>query len=219
MLQMKEIVEVMSEVGQHRPIPYNERDLQYALMASFERKFPSDVMVPEFKPFRNKKSPATLPKQVSFDIWLPTRGSVVEMKYRTKKLSYSLDGYPFELSPQDAKDVGRHGFLKDIDRLERLCSTLREVKCGVAIMVTNDRLYWEVPSDDTWRQTTDAQFRIHEGVTVSGELALSPDTSSNIQKKYPPLSLRGAYEIHWRPYSHLNQQEHTQFRYAAVQVS
>src|SRR6476646_12254093 len=80
-------------------------------------------------------------------------------------------------------------------RLERL--TTGPDSNGFAIMLTNSPNLWK-PAAVTSR---DAAFRIHEGRTITGDLAWGTP-----ERPYPQndRTLRGRYTAHWQDFSKLN---------------
>ena len=88
------------------------------------------------------------------------------------------------------------------------------------MIITNDAGYWQEPSVN-WRGTIDADFRIHEGREISGQLAWAPKTSLGTMKdQEDPIVLQSSYTIQWHDYSHpIEDVKNGQFRYCVVDVS
>ena len=164
------------------------------------------------------------------DLWLPALNVAIELKYRTRELvcvapSSDLDPPQecFSLANQFAQDHGRYDFLKDVERLESVLGRRPDVRRGIAIMVTNNPLYWEVSKKDDAR---DAAFHFHHG----SELCRRPDgmdwaegtKQGTKQGRDVPVVLNGSYRMEWKCYSIVNgdrEARNRTFRYLAVEVS
>lgn len=150
------------------------------------------------------------------DLCIPSERIAIELRHRTKKLELERGGKSYFLKSHRAQNIGRHGFLFDIERLERVVKG-GEAKSGVVVLLTNDSLYWDQTRSQK-SNPTDADFHIYEGRRVTGYLACSDDTAESTKKELPPISLTGSYRMHWRDYSCLGEGDNSQFRYLAVEV-
>ena len=130
---MLDVTELMNDLARDRPVFHSEADFQHALAWHIHAKGLDAGVRLEYRPERSKR------KYV--DLWLPKNRLAVELKYRTQKLTLESEGECFDLRDQSARDIGRYDFLKDIRRLEKL-SKLQCVQAGLAILLTNDPLYW-----------------------------------------------------------------------------
>ena len=205
---MLKITNLMNDLACDRPIFHSEADFQHALALCIHDTIPDGRVRLEYPPF-----PA---ERMYLDIWLPGIGVAVELKYRTRKLNLSREGESFALRDQSARDIGRYDFLKDIQRLERLC-TLPAAQAGFAVLLTNDHCYWNPPL--RLRPTVDTAFRIHEGRTITGEMAWSERAGGGTTKhREQPILLNGSHDLHWQDYADVGDGHHQQFRYLAVRV-
>ena len=119
---------------------------------------------------------------------------------------------------QSANDVRRYAFLNDIQRLEQLVDS-QTANQGFAVIITNDASYWKDPAPN-WKDRNDADFRIHEGREISGQLAWAPKTSQGTKEgQEEPINLQGNYTIQWHDYSTIESVKNGQFRYCVVDVS
>ena len=75
MLGISSLIEDLSLL---RPVFHSEADFQHALAWHIREVMPDCQVRLEFKPF-----PA---ERVYLDIWLPTLGTAIELKYLTRKL-------------------------------------------------------------------------------------------------------------------------------------
>ena len=143
----------MKDLAVARPVFHSEKDFQLALGLCIRSAIPDGRIRMEYKPFTAERT--------YLDIWLPEMRVAIELKYKTRKLKLLRDGESYALRDHGAQEWGRYDFLKDIERLERLCA-LPNARAGFAVLLTNDGSYWE---DRARRTTTDAAFQLHEGRT------------------------------------------------------
>ena len=140
----------------------------------------------------------------------------MELKYKTRKLNLLRDDESFALRDHRAQEWGRYDFLKDIERLERLCA-LPNARAGFAVLLTNDASYWE---DRARRTTSDAAFQLHEGRTITGEMTWSESAGAGTTRDHEdPICLKGSYDLHWQDYAEIGEGSFRRFRYLAVQTS
>ncbi len=199
----------MARLSQERPIFHSEADFQHALAWQIQRALPDCGVRLEYRPFADEA--------MYLDLWLFGAGVALELKYATRKLDHSEAGEAFSLKDQSAHDVRRYDFLRDIERLERVAQ-LDHVRGGMAILLTNDAAYWKQPAGPP--DTIDADFRLHEGRRIGGELAWSEKAGEGTTKgREEPIQLGRSYELSWRNYSAVEKRRHQQFRYLLVQVS
>ena len=205
---MFDIHNLMADLSQQRPIFHSEADFQHALAWQIHETIPDCKIRLEFPPF--------LDKRMYLDIWLSTPRIAIELKYRTKKLELKHDGEDFALRNQGAYDFGEYDFLKDIHRLERIV-TDRKAKAAFGVLLTNDPRYWDPPKRESWKETTDADFRLHEDRKITGKLAWFDGTAeSTKQGREDPICLTDSYHLHWQDYSSLEEEKDRQLRNSAV---
>ncbi|MDD9996702.1 MAG: hypothetical protein OXQ89_03050 [Rhodospirillaceae bacterium] len=205
---MIDIGKLMTELARDRPLFHSEADFQHALGWQIQRANPEYAVRFEYKPRPNLAMYA--------DLWLATVGVVVELKYRTRSLNCEVGGEAFHLRDQRAHPPSRYSFLKDLQRLEEFVRTVKKVRAGLAVFLTNDPAYWKVTSG---RQVVDADFRIHEGRQLAGEMVWSERTSPGTKEgSEDPIRLAGEYRVGWRDYASVGTERHAVFRYLAIQV-
>lgn len=202
-----DIHDLMQGLAESRPIFEDEKDFQSALAWHIKEMTPECEVRLEFKPFPNES--------MFLDIWLPTIGTALELKYLHRKTDSEWHGERFVLK-DGARDVGRYEFINDIQRLERIVSDKEDAKYGYAILLANDFGYWDDPLP-AWKSTIDADFRIHEGRQIHGPLRLRGKTGENLGNK-ALVFLAGLYDIHWQDYSNFEMRSHSRFRYLALSV-
>lgn len=198
---------ILHELANERPIFHSEADLQFALAWKIKETYPDAKIRLEY--------PFDLDKRIYADI-VYIRGNqttVVELKYKPRQLTHSIDLEKYVLKNQGAQDLGRYDFLLDIQRLESLKEKFNHN--GYAIFITNDQNYWNVPRR---KNTVDAEFRLHNGRILTGRLAwkshASPGTTKN---REPPIVLNQKHQINWKKYSNLKKRN-TQFNYVILKI-
>ena len=213
---MLDIHNLMADLSKQRPIFHSEADFQHALAWQIHKAIPNCEIRLEM-PYRVSQDNWYL------DIWLQTMEIAIELKYRTKRMEGEKDREYFLLKNHKGHQQGRYHFLKDIQRLERVVAD-RKAKSGFAILLTNDPSLWKPPKQGGWKTTNDANFRIHEGQIIKGELAWAEQASlETTEGREIPIRLNGSYSLHWQDYSHWGEQallwlQRNSFRYLAVSV-
>ena len=212
-----DIVGLLKDLAQDRPIFHSEADFQHALAWHIHEAMPDCRVRLEFKPQfkscpdKNKSCP-----DMYLDIWLESRGIAIELKYRTQKLVLKTTaGESFDLRNQAAQPLGRYDFIKDIRRLERVVAD-GPAETGFAVLLTNDPSYWEEPSQP---DVVDADFRLHERRRIMGKMSWSSRARPGTTKGRAELCLKGSYDCVWRDYSPPEKEKYGSFRYLMVEVS
>ena len=205
-----DVAELMRCLASKRPIFHSEADFQHALAWELHKLFPdSDVRL-------------ELPRDASgeslhLDLWLakPALGIAIELKYKTRALSVEVSGERFCLKDQSAQDQGRYGFLKDVERVERITANCLGAS-GYAILLSNDSSYWK-PSKKN--NAVDAAFRLHEDRSIEGTLAWASHASpGTMDSREEPIVLASNYRAHWYDYSRVDSSSYGAFRYLAFPV-
>ena len=199
---------IIDRLSSLRPIFNMEADFQFALGWEIQKKFP-DWSV------RFEHKPTNLKDRIFVDLWIKgDQTSAIELKYKTRKLDVNVKGESFNLLDQSAQDLGRYDFLKDVERLENIVSTHNNVK-GYAIILTNDSAYWKSPTTET----VDAEFRMHEGRILNGELAWGTEAGAGtMRKREKPIKLTGTYKLSWKDYSQVSSTSYGKFRYLFLEI-
>lgn len=201
---------LMRSLADTRKVFHSEADFQHALAWHIHEAMPESQIRLEVDVMQVEHQRRFL------DIWLPLEGIAIELKYKTRGLELQQDDESFVLRDQSAQDQGRYDFLRDVQRLELMRSELEQCRAGYAVLLTNDSSYWKVP---TYRDTVDADFRVHEGREISGALAWSAQASSGtVGNRTSPIRIRGSYRLRWQEYSNFPGKPYGSFRYLAVSV-
>ncbi len=202
---MLDIKRLLSSLSDQRPIFHSEADFQHALAWEIHTQFPRANIRLEFPVAQDDKG-------IYIDMWVVLGGAItaIELKYKTRGLSISAHNELFHLKNQSAQDVGRYDFLKDIQRLEQITSTVEQPFTAYAIFLTNDSAYWNPPRK---AETVDADFRIHEGRRVHGILNWKAGASDGTKKnREKSIVLKGLYQFNWQHYSRFEGVRYGAFR-------
>jgi len=199
-----DIYGVMASLAERRPLFHSEADFKFALAWQIKEALPGCEVRLECKP---------LPAERTYlDICLPTEGVAIELKYPVYYLRQELNGEAFDLK-ESARDNIRYDYVKDIQRLERLAREDKRFARGLAIMLTNAPRLWDDPIHDN----NDRAFLLHEGRTLTGEMAWARPRPEKDKERQGPLTLDNVYNLQWRDYSDLLI-KYGKFRYLAVEV-
>ncbi len=208
---MLDIHRLMTGLSQSRPIFHVEADFQHALAWQIHQAMPDSLVRLEFKPFPDDD------KRMYLDIWLPSVGIAIELKYHTQKLDVTHNNERFSLAEQGAQPPRRYDFLADVERLEYTLTRYQLAKEGYAILLTNYPDHWN-PQRST--NTIDAAFRLHEGRTITGRLAWSERAGKGTTRgREKALEIQGSYDLRWQDYSTFGAGRNQRFRYLAVPVN
>ncbi len=193
-MQLEKIQTIMKNLPNcdNRPIFHSERDFVFAFAWSLHKNFNLDIRM-ETKPYRDKK--------LFFDIWCPQLKTAIEVKYKTKPIELIHSDEYFKLGDHPT-DLGRHDFIKDIERLEALMGN-NIAETGFAIILSNDHLYWEpwesAKNSIFDRSTNSDAFRIHESCILHANTEMSwRDGSAELKKngeRSDSIILKRSYEL------------------------
>ena len=188
---------ILNELSEKRMIFHSEADFQHAFAWMAQQHLP-DAKIRLERPLNIDHA-----ERIYLDILISSQGSIygIELKHKTRKLSFSHEDESFMLKDQSAQDIGRYDFLKDLQRLEKLVET-RKISKGYAIFLTNDHLYWTPRK----KQTVDVDFNIYEGrqTRANEKLEWANHASAGTTKnRETPILLSNAYSFNWDDYSKL----------------
>ena len=207
---MVEIEDILASLAANRPIFHLEADLQHALAWEIHREKPECSMRLEYKP-------PNIEGRNYIDIWVKGADGdlAIELKYKTRSLTTTVRGEPFNLVNQGGQPLYRYDFLHDIQRLEHLALGQRDLR-AYGLFLTNDRSYWIPPRG---HNRIDEVFRIHEGQLVEGELRWGANAGTGTTKgREEPIRLQRTYTMHWQNYSEPETSAHGAFRYLLAKV-
>ena len=133
---MLDIPSLMLKLSRARPIFHVEADFQHAFAWQIHEAMPDGSVRLEFKPFPDDN------KRMYLDIWLPSVGIAIELKYHTQGLGVTHDNERFSLAEHGAQLPRRYDFLADVERLEYALDQYQPAKEGYAILLTNYPDHW-----------------------------------------------------------------------------
>ena len=204
-----EFHDFMTRLSRSRPVFHSEADLQHSIESLIQETMPD-------YPVRLMHQLPHEDRSMYLDVWLPADGIAIQLRHATQKLELDWDDVSFELKAHGAQDLTRYDLLRDIQRLEHALARSDMCKTGLAILLTNDLLYWKSPHR---AGTIDAAFRIHEGRELTGELAWAAHAGAGTTRsREAPIRLEGSYTMHWQDYSNFAGEKYGEFRYLAVAV-
>ena len=140
----------------------------------------------------------------------------IELKYKTRALTSSVNGEEFALADQAAQDLGRYDFFNDIQRIETFVRS-GGGQSGYAVFLTNDSAYWKQPSAIGHGY---ASFAMSDGRKVSGALGWGERASAGTRRKREvEITIRGSYDLRWIDYSSVAAKRYGVFRYLCIKVN
>jgi hypothetical protein len=199
----------LASLAHIRSVFHSEADFQHSLAWQIHLADPDAHVRLETRSARN----------IRLDLLIISAGqrTAIELKYLVASFRGEIGGEHYDLSNQAAQDLGRHDFVKDISRIEKLVAA-GTVDVGWAVALTNDPSYWQPGRK---KNPIDVEFRLHEGRVLEGNLgwaaAASGETTRNRQER---LVLTGRHECRWRDYAIVTDGSDRQHRwcYLAVRV-
>lgn len=163
----------------------------------------------------DKKDKSTFPwkEDLFIDIVVEKAGkfAAVELKYATalldpqtvdkKASTVTVFGKKTPINMVDvikktgAYDNKRYDYWKDVRRIEAL-TRFQNVAGGIALMVTNDSIYWTTPKDN--EKPDYAAFSMREAKTMEpGKLDWKRKNTTTSKKTRHAFHLDGSYYCHW----------------------
>jgi len=203
MIMMFNLETLLESLSSKRPLFRSEKDFQESLLQIIRSK--------SLKCDANK-----IINDTKIDIWIEDgdKEMLIQLKHKTKKLSVTVDGSPFNLKNHGAKDQGRYDFLKDVKSLEPFIIDQKH-RSGFSILLTNDHRYWEKPIKP---DSVDRDFQLYEGRKVSGKLQWRKEASNGTKSgRENAIDIKGIYECRWKNYSQFPTQD-SEFRYLCIEV-
>jgi len=204
----------ISELFQERCCFHSEDDFKFSLAWKIKSKIKNAEIRLE-KPFRQvPEEKRNRPFYLDIFIELLKKRIGIELKYKTKARTTEVNGEKYFLKSHVAVDLGRHGFCKDIERIETLIKE-KKLDYGFVVFITNDASYW-AKSSRMKKDSYDKNFRIHEGRILKGVLKWNgPKRKWLSENNYKPIKLKGKYEITWK---NPNSNADENFRYTIVKI-
>ena len=188
---------------------HSEADFQFSLAWELQKILPNAKIRLEYCPIFDNN--------MHIDIYVIDDGHSypIELKYKTKGISKSINGEHYNLKNQSAHDIGRYDFLYDISRIEKAKVLDENFESGFAIILTNDSAYWSAPYTNN---TVDYAFRIHEGKMLAGSLSWGEKAGNGTNKgREDSIELIGNYKTTWLSFSNVGV-PCGEFRYCLIEV-
>ena len=203
------IEHALGQLALRRPVFHSEADFQFALA----------IIVNELYPTLAVRLEIPVSKQITLDMLITEPEAneffAIELKYKTALWEGTIRGEDYHLKNHGADDIGCYDVLKDVERVETLVSN-GFASAGAVILLTNEPLYWNIREQKS-KITNAHEFRIHEGLTVSGQRSWGPNTGGSSKGRERPLTLAGSFPIQWQDYSDVEGRR-GQFRKLVFQV-
>ena len=198
---------------------FNERDFQMHL-ATWLRNSANcydDVDVEYFVPWQVLDE-YIWKSELRLDIVVKKDGKYcpIELKYKTKKLERQITRFDEVLSEdivvmknQGAQDLGMYDFWKDVRRVELVCKRFKRVNGGLAVFVTNDKLY----TKESKESSNNYLFNMSAGIAHSKQKHWA-NPESTCAKTHPNFEVEKEYSIEW----HTREIDKVEFYYCTVTI-
>ena len=112
---IKSLIEVLAK---ERKLFWSEADFQFAFAWKIQQEYPTaKIRLERRQEITNSKKPAYV------DIWVELDNKIypIELKYKTRTYQAAdLNGEIIRTKTHSAWDVGRHSYLKDIERIRTI---------------------------------------------------------------------------------------------------
>ena len=206
--------DLINKLSKKRPIFHSEKDFQFALSWKIHEIY-EDLKIRLERPVNINSN-----KKIHLDIFIIDNKSLIliELKYKKNKIDLIWEGEKYLLSKGSAQPESRYDFVNDIIRLEK-CKEIFKTEyksiLGYVLFLTNESTYWKQSKIE---DVVDKEFRIHEGIILSGKLSWGTNTGRTKKNREELLNLNNSYAIHWKDYSNFEDKINGQFRYVLVKV-
>lgn len=185
----------MSELAKLRSIFHSEADFQFALAILLHE------MWPEFE----VRLEIPQPNRITLDMLVMDASNedrfAIELKYKTALWRGVVAGEAFNLKNHGADVLGGYDIVKDIGRIESLIAG-GSANSGAVIALTNEPLYSK-PRPAKTKLTNAHEFRVHEGLILSGTRSWGPNTGGSNKNRTDNIEIAGAYPCDWDDYSNV----------------
>lgn len=101
---------------------------------------------------------------------------------------------------QGAENVVRYLFWKDVKRIEYFSSLSKEVVGGIALLLTNDSIYWTAPKSEGDATALYREFSLKAGqssLSTKSRRWREEDGTERVWNSYPGFDLEKAYPLYW----------------------
>lgn len=152
----------------------------------------------------------------------------IELKYKTAEAEYDTDYGTIHLTPQGANDNGCYDYLLDIQRIQNQIDkksegNLSECKCvgGYAIILTNEKKYWEYTNENKKKENGYFQFCIGDNSKIIKNKDLNwksnrKEYNNENDARHTPIKLKYVENdnFKWLP----EKENNSEFRYLCLEV-
>lgn len=188
-----DIYKIIDILKVKRPVFVSEADFQLEMAWVIKEEYPNAKVRLEYCPSFDGSMHIDILVIID-NIWIP-----IELKYKTKGCSKTINNEIFNLKNHSAKDINCYLYLKDIERIEKIKKEENLFSKGYAIFITNDMAYIKAPlKDDSFYK----DFSLENGIIKSGlmnwKLGVGKGTIKNAEK---PIRLNSEYKMEWENYS------------------
>ncbi len=199
---LKDVVEadVRQFIEGDEELFFNERDFQMHLAVYLRSLGKYDDVDIEYYVPQKELDRYLWENELRLDIVVSKNGEYVpiELKYKTKAVSRPMTRFGERLSEkipvmknQGAQDLGRYDFWKDVRRVEMVRNRFHNVKGGLAVFMTNDRVYL----NETKPTSNNCRFSMSEGPHPKRKHWL--DANKSTAKGRPDFDVEKEYAVKW----------------------
>lgn len=211
-----DISSIMKELSGERKLFHSEADFQFALAWIIQQKYSDAKVRLEYCLNLNNRA-----MHIDIVVFVGRKIIPIELKYKTrcktnKCNEVNIDGEIYILKNHGAQDMGRYDFVKDIKRIETIIDSTKS-DCGYAIMLTNDKSYWE--NKNIKKSTISDEFHIHDNASLFGERKwINNPSKDSIKGRESSIELTNKYKINWQLYSKNTEMDYGDFKYTIVKI-
>ena len=101
---------------------------------------------------------------------------------------------------QGAQNVVRYLFWKDVKRIEYFSSLSKDAVGGIALLLTNDSIYWTAPKGEGDTTALYREFSLKAGqsnLSTKSRRWREEDGTERVWNSYPGFDLEKAYPLYW----------------------
>lgn len=101
---------------------------------------------------------------------------------------------------QGAQNVVRYLFWKDVKRIEYFSSLSKDAVGGIALLLTNDSIYWTAPKSEGDTTALYREFSLKAGqsnLSTKSRRWREEDGTERVWNSYPGFDLEKAYPLYW----------------------
>ena len=191
-----DIYKILIELSKTNPLFCSELEFQFYLAWKIKEIYGELYTIRLEYPLKNY-----LDKNRNIDLVLIDNNGCyipIELKYKTNKFEYNLNGIEYKLKDQSANDLTKYGHIKDISRIEYFKSIEKNFIVGYVITITNQNKSWQKICNP---QQNDYDFSLEDNTVIHKGIKQWTDKTSEYNKKYfPPINLKNDYVISWQDY-------------------